>query len=72
MFKSSEFVLLKGGFASMVSLNTDIYHSNSPMSTDDMFPWPRLGSIRGHEFKITHSRPQLEARRYICMRHVDL
>ena len=50
-----------------------IFHDCSSMSRDNLFPRPRLGTTRGHDFKIAHSRPQLEVRRrYFSMRYVAL
>lgn len=50
-----------------------IFHDSSPMSREDLFPRPGLVTTRGHDYKIAHSRPQLEIRRrFFSMRFVDL
>ena len=50
-----------------------IFHGQSSIPRDDLFPRPMLSSTRGHQFKIAHTRTQLEVRkRFFSMRCVDL
>lgn len=48
-----------------------IFHGHSPLSPSDLFPPPNHPGTRGHQFKIAHTRSQLEMRkRFFNMRWV--
>lgn len=50
-----------------------IFQEHLSISWDNIFSHSLLGSTRGHNFQITHSRTQLESRkRFFTLRCVDL
>ncbi|XP_076034532.1 uncharacterized protein LOC143021127 [Oratosquilla oratoria] len=50
-----------------------IFHGKLAISRDDLLPRPLLSSTRGHDFKIGHTRTQVEVRRrYFSIRCVNL